>query len=453
MVLSYSSSRVNRAVNGAQFVVVGGGISGLAAACSLRKVGIEPVVLESCPSEGGLTRTVKIDNFCFDYAGHLLHLSEYRSPSEIPFANLSDTDWQRIDRRSFCLVDGELVTAPIQYNLRELKDERLQACMESYYSRPLPPQSNKGTFRDFLISGFGPYLSDLFLIPQNEKAWAIGLDRISLSASKRFFPMPDEDQVVSGATQGGLETSGYNSRFWYPRRGGIELLVSGLSKSVNDIHFLEEVNAVDIQGHKLVTKKGNSFKWDILISSIPLKRLCEITNDRELNDRSKNLSHSSTIVINIGLRKPMPEALGKVHWVYIPGKELPFYRVGIFSNISREVCPEDCAAMYVEIGVAAEDSGSINVSSSIVSRSMKALSDLGWIDLDSVVCVACYRIPCAYVHFTPERELYLPKILDRLNSFNIYPIGRYGLWDYMSMEDSILSGMRTVEQVTKCSIV
>jgi protoporphyrinogen oxidase len=453
MVLSYSSSRVNRTVNGEQFVVVGGGISGLAAACSLRKVGIEPVVLEACPSEGGLTRTIKIDNFCFDYTGHLLHLAEYDSPSGIPFANLNDTDWQRIERRSFCLVDGELVTAPIQYNLRELKDEKLRACMESYYSRPLLPQSSKVSFRDFLISGFGPYLSDLFLIPQNEKTWAIDLDRISLSAGKRFFPMPDEDKVISGAIQGRRENFGYNSCFWYPKQGGIELLVSGLSKSVNDIHFFEEVTAVDIQGHNLVTKKGNSFKWDILISSIPLKRLCEITNDRELNDHSKSLSHSSTIVINIGLRKPVPETLENIHWVYIPGKELPFYRVGIYSNISKEVCPKDCAAMYVELGLAAGDSESINVSSSIVSRSMRALSDLGWIDLDSVVCVVCHRIPCAYAHFTPERELNLPKILDRLNSFNIYPIGRYGLWDYMSMEDSILSGMRTIEQVTRCNIV
>ena len=58
-----------------------------------------------------------------------------------------------------------------------------------------------------------------------------------------------------------------------------------------------------------------------------------------------------------------------------------------------------------------------------------ALAGLGWVDPASIACLVCQVIPCAYVHFTPERERCIQNILGRLVQFNVYPIGRYGLWD------------------------
>jgi UDP-galactopyranose mutase len=51
------------------------------------------------------------------------------------------------------------------------------------------------------------------------------------------------------------------------------------------------------------------------------------------------------------------------------------------------------------------------------------------------------------VHYTLEREHLIENIFKRLESFNIYPIGRYGLWDYISMEDSIISAMEAVKKL------
>src|SRR5215813_5454710 len=101
-------------------LVLGAGISGLTAGRALQDLGYDTVVLEACPSIGGLTRTVKVGDFCFDYTGHFLHLARYGTPSEIPYADLRDEDWVSIERRSFCYVGGRLITAPIQYHLGEL---------------------------------------------------------------------------------------------------------------------------------------------------------------------------------------------------------------------------------------------------------------------------------------------------------------------------------------------
>ena len=120
-----------------KILILGGGISGLTAARTVRALGGECLLLEQCPTLGGLTRTVEIGNFCFDYTGHFLHLSRYKTPADLPFAGLDNHDWQQIKRRSCCFVGGRIIDAPIQYNLGQLPEALLRACAESYNSRPV----------------------------------------------------------------------------------------------------------------------------------------------------------------------------------------------------------------------------------------------------------------------------------------------------------------------------
>ncbi len=169
-------------------IVLGGGISGLTAARMLQQQRRKFLLLERCPTLGGLTRTVEVGEFCFDYTGHFLHLSRYATPADIPYANLKNKEWGRVERRSCCLVAGRLITAPIQYNLAELPPALFAECVSSYNERPILRPGQNASFRDFVISGFGQALADLFLIPQNEKTMSISLDRLSQHAVRRFSP-------------------------------------------------------------------------------------------------------------------------------------------------------------------------------------------------------------------------------------------------------------------------
>lgn len=427
-------------------VVLGAGISGLAAAHALQDGGFATDVLEACPSIGGLTRSVQVGAFCFDYTGHLLHLARYASPAGIPYADLHDADWQRIDRRSFCYLGERLVTAPVQYNLRQLPPELFRACVASYDARPpLPP--GEPSFRDFVISGFGQLLSDEFLIPQNEKTMATSLERLSHKAVRRFFPPPDEPRVRAGIAGDAPPAPEYNSQFWYPRLGGIEALVHGLARGVRRLHRLQRADRVDLTGRRVRTQSGDEWEWDVLLSSIPLRDLCLISGDAELREWSRALTHSTTISLNIGIRGALPPALDGVHWIYVPDRAIPFYRVGVYSNISAGLCPPDCASLYVEVGVPGEAADQVDIAGDLQPRVLAALRDLGWLRLESVVCVVTHVMRCAYVHHTPERDAVVAKILARLKEYGVHPIGRYGLWDYTSMEDSIASGIATAQSL------
>lgn len=430
-----------------QYLVLGAGISGLFAARALQERGVGYSLIESCPKAGGLTRTVNVDDFCFDYTGHLLHLSRYEAPSAIPFARLNDDDWQRVSRRSVCYMGGELVPAPVQYHLGDLPQPLRSACIDSYSRRPRASASDVTSFRDFVVQGFGQALSDAFLIPQNEKSLATSLEKLSKSAVKRFFPPPTEERVRLGMTPGQIAPPEYNSRFWYPKQGGIERLFAGVADSLTDLHLLQPVERIDLERRIVRTATGDDWPYEQMLTSLPLKRFCEMTNDAALARAAAALSHSSTVVFNLGIRGEIAGPLRDVHWIYVPDRDLPFYRVGIYSNMTSGMAPPGYTSMYVEVGVPSETLDDTDIATQLYPRVIDALAKLGWVNPSEIACCVTHLIRCAYVHHSHAHADATALIFDRLGGCGVHPIGRYGTWDYISMEDSIHSALETVERL------
>ena len=429
-------------------LVLGGGISGLTAARVLQDKGRDFMLLERCPTFGGLTRTVEVGEFCFDYTGHFLHLCRYPTPGDIPYANLKNEEWEQISRRSCCVVGGKLVTAPIQYNLAELPRALFEGCAASYESRPSFSSGDNATFRDYIVSGFGQALADLFLIPQNEKTMAIALDRLSKNAVRRFFPAPDDKLVRLGmAGQAAAGSKSYNSNFWYPKTGGIGRLVEGLRTGLARCAVNQDVASVNLREKTLRTKTGETFAWNAILSSLPLKDFCSMTDDEELRALTTELSHSSTISFNIGLRGPLRAEFQDVHWLYVPDRSIPFYRVGFYSNIGKGTCTPGHSSLYVEVGLPAQHVDGANLVDDLQPKVLAALERLGWIETRDVICVVVHVMRHAYVHLTPQREVVVARILKRLRESCVLPIGRYGLWDYTSMEDSMESAAAAAKEL------
>lgn len=433
-------------------IVIGGGISGLTAAQALREQGRTFRLLERCPSLGGLTRTIEAGDFCFDYTGHFLHLAHHATPADLPYAALDNDDWCTVERRSCCLVGGKLVTAPVQYNLADVPEPLRSEFIDSYEQRPsLAP--GETSFRDYMIAGFGERLSDSFLIPQNEKTMATSLDRLSSSAVRRFFPVPDEEKIRSGMHATGATGSlGYNAQFWYPKSGGIAALVKALSQNIHDRTLHAEVCRIDLPTHTLCTSTGNKLRWEALFSSMPLNDLCAMTGDRELVLWGSQLTHSSTVSINLGMRTPLRPDFADLHWIYVPDRDIPFYRVGFYSNISAATCTAGQSSLYVEVGLRPDQLECLDITNQLIPNVVDSLETLGWIDRRDVICTAAHVIRCAYVHHTPARDRLVAAITSRLGEFRVHPIGRYGRWDYTSMEDSIESAQSAVQEAAAWSI-
>ncbi len=425
------------------YLILGAGISGLAAANHLQAKGKNYILLDAAPKAGGLTRTIQIDQFCFDYTGHFLHLSQFQDPANIPYAKQSLQHWQQIPRKSYVFYKNHLVTAPIQYHLGELPAAIKKQFLVSYQTRTDTSAKN---FNEYLTTGFGNELAKKILIPQNEKTWAIQLEKLGIHAASRFFPAPNEALIQAGLAKEKTSAQTYNSLFWYPKVGGIELLTQGLAQDLTQLHSLQHIIQINLKDKIVTTSSGETWQYQYLLCSLPLKTLCALTNQQKLTSNSSKLSNSTTLVFNIGLNKTLPKKFKDAHWIYFPEKQFPFYRVGFYSNISPKMCPDGNTALYAEYAYSShlplrQDPQQLE------TKIINGLEQLGILKKKDIACKLIHKIPCAYVHHTHQREKLTTEILTYLHQNQVYPMGRYGLWDYTSMEDSIKSGIQTVDQL------
>jgi hypothetical protein len=133
------------------------------------------------------------------------------------------------------------------------------------------------------------------------------------------------------------------------------------------------------------------------------------------------------------------------HWIYFPEKEIPFYRVGLYTNFSSELAPAKCSSLYVEVSYLPGDSLNQPDALERVYDGLKACGLLK--NKDHIIVENIIDIPYAYVIHDDSRCKNLPKIMDYLNKHDIFSIGRYGGWQYMSMEDALLQGKELAESI------
>jgi protoporphyrinogen oxidase len=427
-------------------LVVGAGITGCAAAQELNASGRDYLLIEKNAEPGGLTRSIDIGEAQFDYTGHFLHLSRYRSPENIPYAHQKNSEWQLIDRYSAVYTERTVVPAPFQYNLFALPKNVRDQYYTDYLERT--PDNHPASFKDYLLAGFGRGICEAFLFPYNEKLMATPLQDLSVENVKRFFPLPDKQMIESGyAGKGEGASTGYNSCFWYPIRNGIGVLAKGLAEGLTSLKKCCPLESIDLEAKVARTPFG-TIKYDKVITSIPLNVFCRKSSERTLHHLAARLNHTRVLCINILLKGEFKKEFRGCHWIYVPDRDLPFYRVGIYSHLPNSVYRKDRTALYVERAYSGKETESPSIDSEI-QEALSSLERLGWVYRRDCITVSANWIDCAYVHFDHARRETVEEIKEILNRFDVHTVGRYGLWDYISMEDSIYSGLEAARKVRK----
>ena len=160
-----------------------------------------------------------------------------------------------------------------------------------------------------------------------------------------------------------------------------------------------------------------------------------------MKDLEKDLSYNKVLVFNLGFNKKSKYT--KEHWMYIPSKEVNYYRIGFYDNI----LDTNKLSMYIEIGFSKD--AKIDVKKQL-DLTLENLRKTGIIDEDMVLeeYVSIIMNP-AYVHITKKAEEEIEKLKETLAKNFIYTIGRYGGWTYCSMEDCMIEAENLAEKINK----
>jgi len=424
------------------WVILGGGLCGLTAARYLRR-GWH--LFEAADRPGGTAKSVARQGHVFDQTGHWLHLRD-RGMKQVVRGLLGD-ELLSVERRSRVFSHGVLTRYPFQANLHGLPPAVVLECLQTFLDRRPPhrPGRRFRTFEDFILEHFGEGIARHFMIPYNARLWGVHPRHMTDSWCRRFVPIPDRDEVLAGAVGATPAEMGYNVRFLYPRQGGIERLPMALTAGLaaDRVHCGAPATRVDHLGHR-VRVGGEWIGYRALISTVPLPALCRLlaAPPKPVVRAAERLRWTSVRYLNVALRRKPP---ADFHWIYVPDPARPAYRVGVFSNVAPGNAPARGASLYVELasrGRERLDTILRDVLPLLVdSGAMRHPDDLNFATLE--------RINPAYVVFDRHYQRARQTLHTFFADHDIYPRGRYGSWDYGSMEDAMCDGREVAKLLRK----
>lgn len=424
-------------------LVLGGGLAGLSAAHASKTE--RTVLLEQGARPGGHAVTHRQDGHIFDLTGHWLHL---RDPQSLEWIRALDplVQWEPIARKAELYCDGRHMPYPFQSNLHALSKTKRERCVDSLPSQ-VPEPSNATDFDAFIVERFGAGMAELFFRPYNQKLWGCALTELRPDCMSRFLPQPSLPAIRQGALGPPQVAQGYNSSFYYPKAGGIDHLARALSSRIEAsaerrIALEHKVCAIDLQRREVraQTPQGDTrWSYDHLISTMPLPELlsCITALPEAIQEAAKKLKWSSWRYLDLGLRAPGPR---DCHWMYVPDPDIAFFRVGCSSHACPAMAPPGEASLCVELS---DREGTLQLAS--IEKDLMRVGMLG--SPKDIKFVHERRIEYAYVHFDHAYPKVRQEILGWLRAQGVQSIGRYGAWDYGSMEDSLKAGQAAARAI------
>jgi protoporphyrinogen oxidase len=431
----------------AETIILGAGLAGLSAAFHL---GGGFRVIEKADRPGGFTRTENLDGFLFDVTGHWLHLRDPEVRTLVQ--RLMPDAFASIQRVARVFSHGVFTRYPYQVNTFGLPAPIVAECLEGYVEANLGEKGRalrerpQATFAEFILRHLGEGFARHFMFPYNQKIYTVHPRELTAEWCGRFVPRPTLKEVLDGALGAGTDQAGYNASFLYPREGGIEALPRAfLPHLKGPVDLCVHPTAIDWKARRVSLSDGRALVYDALLSTINLPELVQLLSrgdaevPRAVIEAASRLRGNTVTYVNVAARG---QGRG-FHWVYFPGDDFPFYRAGSASAVYEKLAPEGCQSFYVEFAqVGPHDPETAE------AQAVDGLLRAGLLERREDVRFSAVRhIPNAYVLYDADYGPSRNTILEFLSRAGIDTAGRYGRWEYSSMEDAILAGRDAAQRL------
>lgn len=423
-----------------KFLILGAGLSGLSAAYFLRENKAKAKIFEKEAKPGGLCRSIKKQGFIFDFSGHLLHFRSKKILSLVK--KILEGNITKHERKAYIYTFKKFIPYPFQASFNYLPKKVAQQCLSGFIGSKKQKLLNNDNFLQWIYNNFGKGVAEHFMIPYNTKLWKTPLEQLDYKWAQRFVVTPTIRQIRAVSTKEKRNLLGYNAFFWYPKKGGVEKLIQGLSRRVGDIYLNCPATAIDLKNKIVTFGDGRKEKFSTLISTIPLPELAKIIIElpEDIKLKFKELRWVSIYNVNLGLKaKPCLDR----HWIYFSQKNIPFFRVGFFHNFSPCLTPAGKGSLYADISYSKNSPIFKKEISAQVREKLIVMKIIK--DKNEICCEKINDIKYGYPVQDKNYNLARKKIINFLLGKGVVSCGRYGGWRYASMEDVISEA----EKITK----
>ena len=444
-----------------QVLVLGGGLTGLSAACALTRAGYGVKVLESDLTVGGLSKTIHHNGFRFDLGGHRFFTTDVKLNQFVQ--DLMTDELITVPRSSKIFMRGKFFDYPlrptnallglgISTSLRILADYGIERC------RRMVKQKDCASLEDWVVENFGRTMFNIYFKVYSEKVWGIACNRISAEWVDRRINGLSLAKALKNAffRVSGRKIPTLVDKFLYPGQGigrisdrlkeEIELFNAVLLDTrVEAIHHADgNIDEIVVSSHGRTTVlKGNQF-----ISTLPLThiiRMLEPAPPQHIVDAASRLKFRDLVVVAVMIDK---KRVTDQTWIYIPESTIPFGRIHEPTNWSEKMAPDGKTLLVIEYFSFRGDRIWNETNENLIRTTVDQLEKLGFIRKEEVCDSTVVRVPKAY----PLFEIGYHELCDELYAYlgrfkNLHIAGRSGMFRYYNMDHALESGIRAAEAI------
>ena len=419
-------------------VILGGGMAGLAVSYFLKQAGIKSSIYEEQNRVGGLCRSFDIDGFIFDYAGHC----SFTKNEEIRKIIEKEIKIQKCVSSAVNYDRGIWIKNPAQINLCVLPtDEKISII------RDMIDKQDKGeyaNYKEWLDAKYGNCFSEKYPCKYTRKYWTTDAENLEIEWIGPRMYVPTIEEVLYGAFEKDTKSVHYSGEIRYPADGGFERFTRNLcgfaditecGKKVTEINYSEK--SITLNNHKKVN-------YDYLVSTLPLDSMKDVLWNvpNDIYYACEQLKHTSLLLVSLGLRGSLKVPEG----FYIYDEELTTVRGYSTSMFGKGSAPEGYCTLQLETYFS-EYKPIEQPIENIKEKMINECINMGIFKREDIIVSKVDYLEYANVIFSKGVYRHRKRIHDFMRKNNIYYAGRFADWEYMWVDQTIMSAKKMAEEL------
>lgn len=428
--------------------ICGGGVAGVSLARFLNR-GHEITILESEPTAGGLARSIPFRGFDYDCGPHIIFS---RNPAVLAdMVALAPDDLMLHERSNQIWYKGRLIKYPFENFLGLLPPEETARCVDTFLHNPYEGYAPQNMLQFFLRT-FGSGITDTYLRPYNSKIWKYDPSFLDLQMVERI-PKPPAEDILAGARREFKEGYTHQARFYYPKRGGVQVFFNRMVDALPANARLlvnQPVAAIERAGGewRVRSQSGNEWAFDRIVNCMPLHELFPRLRLEHPEAVCQALGHMRYNSMFYGLAVFRKDAAGHNFALNVPQPEVIFHRISKLNFLGESPSTTESGFLF-EI--------TFRPDSPVASYSKQQITDavldgFEFMDIarrEDFIDIDIRRIQYAYVIYDLTHRRNTDTVLGYLRESGIPSCGRFAEFEYVNMDNVIEHAMKLADRLNQ----
>lgn len=452
------------------FVVLGGGVSGLGFAKRISENGKTVLVLEKEAIIGGLSRSINHNGFYLDFCAHRFHTNNKELLNEI--LTLPGLTMEKHIKKSRIYMFKKWLKYPfeIQQLLAAMPIQQSFISGISFGWNIITKRFRKvnklQSYKEWFLHLYGKQLYNVMCYPYTSKIWHYDPGEISADWADQRFQGENLKKLFKRVLKKilTLDFTSYDLKddslapdggpFYYPLRG-IQEMCDALGRAATskgaEILTSVHITKVDTENKAvtfMIDGTTHTVNYEGLISTIPINTYYNLQERKNsaVAEALHEIKYMDIVFVFLFLKIPQ---VSNDHWLYFPDKDIIFNRAVEFSNWSPVMCPKGKTSICFDI-TTFKDNKEWNMSDEELKK--RVIDDavrVGYIKRDDIEDALVTKIEYAYPFYDLDYKRKLDTIVGHLEQNDVALLGRTGMFKYNNSDNSIEMGFALAEEFLK----